>query len=314
MRTLRWLAVILICATASAASAMPTRTPASIEDLPAPEVNVVEDITGRLRAPVYINGMGPFHFIVDTAANRSAISARLAAQLGLPVAGAGEVHAMGGPFTAPMAQVRTLRAGVIQSSDIEMPVIADDALGSADGLLGVEDMAGRQLTMDFENERILIEHARQPVSRRDWSTVEARRRFGNLIVAQARIEGVPVRVVIDTGAQASIANTALRDELVRLGRARTDPARIRTLTVGGPIVLDQLMFIPRLTIGGAVDVSNVTAGVGDPYVFTLWELHDEPALLLGMDVLGQSRAMVIDYERNRVHFLNPELPRRRVSR
>ncbi len=313
MRTLRWLAAVLICATASAASAMPTRTPASIEDLPAPEVNVEEDLTGRMRAPVYINGMGPFNFIVDTAANRTVISARLAAQLGLPVAGQGEVHAMGGAFTAPMAQVHTLRAGVIESRGVEMPVISNDALGTADGLLGVEDMAGRQLTMDFENERILIEQARRPVSPRDWSTVEARRRFGNLIVASARIEGVPVRVVIDTGAQASIANTALRDELVRLGRARTDPATIRTLTAGGPIVLEQLMFIPRLRMGG-VDVSNVRAGVGDPYVFTLWDLHDEPALLLGMDVLGRARAMVIDYERSRVHFLNPEPAAPRLTR
>lgn len=313
MHVLRWLAVVLFCVSANAASAMPTRTPASIEDLPAPEVVVEEDRTGRLRAPVYINGMGPFNFIVDTAANRTAISSRLAAQLALPVTGSGEVHAMGGPFTAPMAHVQTMRAGVIESRGVELPVIADDALGTADGLLGVEDMAGRQLTMDFENERIMIEHARNPVSRRDWSTIEARRRFGNLIVADARIEGVPVRVVIDTGAQSSVANSALRDELVRLGRARTDPATIRTLTVGGPIVLDQLMFIPRMRMG-AVDVSNVRAGVGDPYVFTLWGLNDEPALLLGMDVLGRARAMVIDYERSRVHFLNPVRTGSRISR
>ncbi len=303
LRTLRWLAVLAICAAASAASAMPTRTPASIEDLPAPEVSVVEDSTGRLWAPVYINGAGPFNFIVDTAANRSAISSRLAAQLGLPVSGSGQVHAMGGPFTAPMAQVRTLRAGVIESESVELPVIAAAVLGRADGLLGVEDMAGRQLTMDFENERILIEHARRPVSRNDWSTIEARRRFGNLIVASARIEGIPVRVVIDTGAQATIANSHLRDALVRAGRARVNPVEVETLTVGGPIVLDQLMFIPRMRMG-AVNVSNVTAAVGDPYVFTLWELNNEPALLLGMDVLGQARAMVIDYERSRVHFLN----------
>jgi len=313
MRALRWLAVVLFCVSAGAASAMPTRTPASIEDLPAPEVNVVEDRTGRLRAPVYINGMGPFNFIVDTAANRSAISSRLAAQLALPVTGAGEVHAMGGPFTAPMAHVHAMRAGVIENTNVEMPVIEADALGTADGLLGVEDMAGRQLTMDFENERIIIEQARRPVSQSDWSTIQARRRFGNLIVAEARIEGVPVRVVIDTGAQSSIANSALRNELVRLGRARTDPATIRTATVGGPIVLDQLMFIPRMRMGG-VDVSNVRAAVGDPYVFTLWDLHEEPAILLGMDVLGRARAMVIDYERSRVHFLNPEPGRRPLTR
>src|SRR5262245_22989425 len=49
------------------------------------------DRLGRVVAPVIVNGQGPFRFIVDTGANRSAVSQALADQLGLTPNGVGDV-------------------------------------------------------------------------------------------------------------------------------------------------------------------------------------------------------------------------------
>ena len=44
---------------------------------------MLSDLCSRMTAPVRINGQGPFPFVVDTGANRTVISAELAARLGL---------------------------------------------------------------------------------------------------------------------------------------------------------------------------------------------------------------------------------------
>jgi hypothetical protein len=38
-------------------------------------------------------------------------------------------------------------------------------------------------------------------------------------------------------------------------------------------------------------------------VFEVWRLLSEPALLVGMDVLGQARAMAIDYRRGEMEIV-----------
>jgi hypothetical protein len=53
---------------------------------------------------------------------------------------------------------------------------------------------------------------------------------------------------------------------------------------------------------GDVRIHNVTAYVGDFHIFRLWDFVEEPALLIGMDVLSQTRAIAIDYDRATVHF------------
>lgn len=273
----------------------------ALQALPAPEVAAEADRSGRMRAPVYINGQGPFDFIVDTAANRSGVSARLAERLGLPLTGASDVHALSGRFSAPLVGVGSVRAGAVHLRDVELPILSRDVLADADGLLGVEAMTGRQLMMDFENERIVISDADAPFPSHTWARVNGRLRFGNLIVVSGVIGRDSIAVIVDTGAERSIGNLALRDMLER-EHGRLIETATRTLNASRPIVLDEAVFIPRIGLG-RVTVGNVVAAVGDAYVFSLWDLEDRPALVLGMDVLRRARAMAIDYARGDVHFL-----------
>lgn len=252
-------------------------------------------------APMLVNGAGPFRFIVDTGANRSAISEVLAGRLGLGPTGMGDVHSVGGVMSAPLTHVSSLRYGEVDLQAGATPIVEGAMLAGEDGLLGVDGMSGRRLLIDFENRCVEIASAARPLPRRGWNAIQGELRFGHLVVVDGDINGQRVKVLIDTGSDSTLANTAFRNQLQGL---RVSPERIdyaRAYTAGTPIVLDTAVLIPRLGIG-QVQVSGVTAYVADFHIFRLWGFNDEPAILIGMDVLTRTRAIAIDYQRATVHF------------
>jgi predicted aspartyl protease len=258
---------------------------------------------GRMVAPMMVNGAGPFRFIVDTGANRSAVSQALADRLGLTAAGVGDVHTVSGVISAPMTSVAGFNYGGVElAATSTVPIVEGAVLGGEEGLLGVDGMRGRRLRVDFENRCIEISPADRPLTRRrGWVTVAGELRFGHLVVVEGRIRGQAVNVLIDTGSDSTLANPAFRDQVqgVRVSRDRTDYAR--AYTAGTPIVMESAVLVPRFSMGD-VEISTVTAYVADFHIFRLWGFENEPALLIGMDVLSQTGAIAIDYERATVHF------------
>ena len=255
-------------------------------------------------APMMVNGAGPFRFIVDTGANRSAVSQALADRLGLTAVGMGDVNTVSGVISAPMTNVAAFNYGGVElAATRTVPIVQGAVLGGEEGLLGVDGMRGRRLRVDFENRCIEISPADRPLpSRRGWETIQGELRFGHLVVVQGRIRGQAVNVLIDTGSDSTLANPAFRDQLrsgLRVNRDRTDYAR--AYTAGTPIVMESAVLIPRFAMGG-VEINGITAYVADFHIFRLWGFENEPALLIGMDVLSQTNAIAIDYERATVHF------------
>jgi predicted aspartyl protease len=252
----------------------------------------------RMVAPVLVNGEGPFRFIVDTGANRSVLSDRLAQQLDLAPVGEGQVNSVYGVATAPLAQVETLSYGDLALPTSRMPILQGPALAGEEGLLGVDGMRGRRLLLDFQRRCIEITPSDQSRRLRGWSTLEGELRFGHLMMVDGSINGQRVNILIDTGSDTSLANNALRAALdARLERGPSQ----RLFAFGEPIVLEDAIFLRRLEVG-ELRIANLLAYVGDFHIFSVWGLLEEPTLLLGMDVLSRSRAMAIDYGRGTVHF------------
>lgn len=259
---------------------------------------------GRMVAPMMVNGQGPFRFIVDTGANRSAVSNALAERLALSPVGVGDVHTVSGVISAPLTRVDTFHYGGLELDAADsVPIVDGAVLGGEHGLLGVDGMQGRRLRVDFENRCIEIVPSDRRMRRGNgWMAVQGELRFGHLVVIDAHIRGQRVHVIIDTGSDSTLANPAFRDQLrngIRVSRERMDYAR--AYTAGTPIIMDSAVLIPRISLGG-IQVSDITAYVADFHIFRLWNYVDEPALLIGMDVLSQTRAIVIDYERGIVYF------------
>ncbi len=257
---------------------------------------------GRVVAPVTVNGQGPFRFIVDTGANRSVLSQNLAERLGVIATSTGEVHSVYGAAPAPLANVASLEYGRLQLGGGAMPLLQGAVLAGEHGLLGVDGMRGRRLRLDFERDCIEIIPSQNAPRLRGWETIRGQLRFGHLVVAPGRIEGVRVNVLLDTGSDSSLANLALRNAIS--AHTRRNPTRIDdvvSVSAGPPILLSDGIFIPRMSMG-RLEVRGIAAFVGDFHIFDLWQLRDEPTLLIGMDVLSQTRGLAIDYERSVVYL------------
>jgi hypothetical protein len=68
------------------------------------------------------------------------------------------------------------------------------------------------------------------------------------------------------------------------------------------VVFGELVTTPSVRIGG-IRVGSQAIVYGDFEVFRIWGLQDQPALVLGVDVLGMTEAMMIDYQRGELRVL-----------
>lgn len=263
--------------------------------------DVARDRSGRVVAPISVNGQGPYRFIVDTGANRSVLSVELAQRLALAPSGIGDVHTVEGVSPAPLVLGARLSFAGLTLESAEMPILAGGALARADGLLGVDGLHGRRLLISFERRCIEITPSRGAPRLRGWLAIPGRLRFGNLVVLQGRVGDARVNLLLDTGSSSSLANDALRAVIDARGR-RADGVEIDTADEA--ISPERVLFIRRLRVS-ELEVQDVTAFVGGFHVFDLWGLSDEPTLLIGMDVLSQARGIAIDYERAVVYFQRP---------
>src|SRR6476661_608130 len=60
----------------------------------AQDVQFANDATERMTVPVRVSGTGPFRFLVDTGADRTAISRQLATRLKMPAGQVAELHSI----------------------------------------------------------------------------------------------------------------------------------------------------------------------------------------------------------------------------
>jgi hypothetical protein len=281
------------------------------------------DEARRMTVPVFINGRGPFSFVVDTGANRSVVSQELAAALSLPSEGQVEVHGIAGAEPAAMAGVRSFRVGETNSARLVLPALPRDKLG-ADGLLGVDVLKGRRVLLDFAQNRFEIaasssgtEIGRQNNSRIP-STLEpvrvaAQYRFGQLVILDAQVGEVRVSAFIDSGSQVTVGNIALRDAVVRrLPEFGVRLAPVPLISATGQTAMGEFAPLPTLRLGGLA-VNQVMGIFADLHIFELWKLADRPAILIGIDVLRHFRDVTLDFGRKQVIF-SPPLPDRRSRR
>lgn len=272
------------------------------------------DRIGRVMAPVMINGQGPFRFVVDTGATHSVMSSDLVQRLGLAVSeGSGVVlRGVTGSAVVATVQVERLQAGDLILRNRMMPII-NAVLPGSDGVLGALGLQDKMVIVDFASDRIQIRNSRGDISRRGYLRVPVTLGFNSLLLADARVGRVDVKAIIDTGAQRTLGNEALREALNITADPHNVPAKIDVQGVTAEIQAGYQAIAPMIQLGN-MDVAMVTIAFGDMHVFEVWELADVPALLIGMDVLGTLDTLVIDYARKEVQFkLRPGPVRLRFS-
>ena len=293
----------------------PEKTPA-----PAPAAAQLEtafDEAKRMVVPVFINGRGPFGFVVDTGANRSVVASELVDVCSLPPAGRADVHGIAGAQPANMAAVQRLAVGQVSTNNLAMPTLPRARLG-ADGLLGVDILKGRRMLLNFAQNIFEIgpsgpgvEFGRDRNSRIpshvDPISVAATYRYGQLVILDAQVGDTPVSAFLDSGSQVTVGNRALRDAVVR-----TTPdfgvrlAPIPLISATGQTATGEFAPLPTVRLGGMA-VDNVLGIFADLHIFDLWKLNDRPAILIGVDVLRHFHDVTLDFGRKQVVF-TPALP------
>src|SRR3984957_4244564 len=126
---------------------------------PASQVIVRRDGHGRLRAPVYINGTGPFDFIVDTGANGSAVAPAVVERLGLSQSGEVLLRGVTGSEKARAVLVESLAVGDLSASLATLPIL-NEALDGADGFLGTGSFSDKSVLLDLRRNVIAISGSR----------------------------------------------------------------------------------------------------------------------------------------------------------
>jgi predicted aspartyl protease len=277
------------------------------------------DAAGRITVPVRVNGQGPFDFVVDTGANRTVVAAELAAALGLPDDGPADIHGIAGVEPARKVMVRLLEVDEVATRGLHAPTLPRSRMG-ADGLLGVDILKGRLVTLDFNRNQLRIGGSRGTGPRsafemrqagtgqgdRDFGgpgvAVPARYRFGQLIIVDADVAGRPVTAFIDSGSQSTVGNGPLRRLVVGVD---PDPKARRyvvaLLSATGQSAQAEVAVMPPLRIGG-LRINRLTAAFADLHVFDIWRLDAKPSLLIGVDVMSQFNAIQLDYGGRQVIF------------
>jgi predicted aspartyl protease len=261
----------------------------------------LRDRIGRIWAPVTINGQGPFRLVLDTGASRSAVVGRVAAQLGLPPAARVSTRLKGvtGTTEVPVVVADSLEVGDLLTRDEQLLVIAD-AFGGADGVLAARSLADRRILVQFRKDRIEIGFSPPRRPTRGFATVPIRLLKGGVPYIEVRVDGIRAKAVIDTGAQQTTGNLALRAALERR-RGTRNVVDEAVIGVSGDIQEGRSAAVPPIVVGG-VTIRNTRVTFGDFFIFSEWDLLAEPAILVGMDVWGVLDTLIIDYQRRELQL------------
>ena len=254
------------------------------------------DRIGRIWAPVEINGRGPFRLVLDTGATHSAVTAKVAEALGLTLQYPGTVMLQGatGKVIVPVIPVETLEVGELLMMPKRLPIVPD-ALGGAEGILGTDGLGDKRITIEFRNDRITIKRSKNEKAPSGYVTVPIKFMRGRLLVVDAWLGGVRTKAIIDTGGQATLGNVALRDALAKHRSERVSvPDEVTGATLD--VQSGDRIATPAVVLG-EVMVRNAAMTFADFAIFEHWKLIDEPAMLIGMDVLGLIDTLIIDYRR-----------------
>ncbi len=290
--------------TAALALTMGARAGAAPPDPPATggaagSLALRSDASDRLTIPVYLNGQGPFPFVIDTGADRTVISTELARALNLPAGPLVSLTSSGGVDTVDTALIAALTVGGRADGPIDAPLLTAANLGAV-GMLGIDVLRDQHVTLDFRARRLSSSESRRPPEEATTIVVRGKSRFGQLILMDATVRGVPVMVILDSGAQSSVGNPALERILKAVSR-QGDGQAAKVISVTGRETPAAIREVADAQVGG-LKIHNIPLAFADLHTFRRFGLTDQPAMLLGMDVLRLCGRVTVDFKRREASF------------
>jgi predicted aspartyl protease len=308
----------LILSTSAMGQELPQVTPDAASDVAAITEQFGIDRSDRMTVQVRVNGSDAVPFIVDTGAERTVIANDLARKLALEAGPTLTLATISGRYQVNSFFINSISTASVNLQGVEAPGLERANLG-AYGLLGIDSLEDNRVHLDFVHQTMDVLPSRKTRGKTKLENgmivVQARRKAGRMILSSARIDGIKVDIILDTGAQSSMANVALRDKLRRRHRV-FDYIPVKMRSVTGTILNGDYTQIREIEVGGLI-IKDMPMTFADNYAFTALNLQDRPAILLGMDALKLFDRVLIDFSNRRVGFDPPKgvslEPRTRVA-
>ncbi|GAA4742201.1 retropepsin-like aspartic protease [Sphingomonas daechungensis] len=270
----------------------------------ATDLRFKEDGYDRMTVPVKVAGHGPYRFLIDTGADRTAISSDLARQLRLNGRKGTTLHSVTGETQIETANVSVLDITAKEVRDVDAALLESEHMG-ADGILGLDSLRSQRVLFDFKKQTLtIVPSAKFVAEDKDTIVVTAKVRNGRLILTKANAEHIPVTLVIDTGAQVSLGNEALRRKLSQGGKVKRT-GEVELQSVSGAKLMGEYTIVRELSVGG-ITLKKMPVIFTNSPAFKRLGLDDKPALLLGMNALRSFDRVSIDFARKKLKVVLPE--------
>jgi predicted aspartyl protease len=296
-----WLALALLAISLPAKATLPAEQSYRIAN------------SGRLITDVYINGQGPFAFVIDTASSRTLIFEHVRKKLQLSQSQPERLLVYGINDVADALPVKPEMLSLAGETVHGLTIgVLPDAGGGPDGVLGLDVLSRYFLVLDRERMRLkLLPSGKDSARAYDgWSQVslEARQlkkfpiRFWYL---HARFNGTSITSLFDLGAAFSLLNW---DAAEMLGVHKQHFASYGPPPEELQDVLGKTSTAVRAE-GLEIDFPGIrwrrqSAIVADAPVFGYFDLAERPAAILGPALLANN-SLAIDFADGHL-YIGPE--------
>jgi len=256
------------------------------------------DAFGRPAATVFLNNRGPFRFLVDTGATTSVVARRRAADMGLDVEGMLEVNGTTGVAELPFATAMRIQSGTLLKSNVRVVLLEGGALSKWDGVLGANLFVGKKVVFDIPRKTVTLSSSTAPPSFDTTTAIgipsQFKLRNGLLAELGGAVGKVNTRLILDTGADCSIANPRLSEALGTRHRYLQRIPEMTVLGITGEVMVGEGIVLPDVKLGGMIATRTMAVAI-DASIFNVLGLQDTPAMLVGIDVLSRLQRFSIDY-------------------
>lgn len=246
---------------------------------------------GYFVTPISVNGAPEIPAIIDTAATIAMIDGRAAQRAGIDAPPADDVQV---PVFGLLGQrlFSLINIARISSDSVRLhsvPAVYNDReqLPGAPLVMPAVSFGGDVLDFDYPAGRFSVYPGR-PLAVTGSS---GRGRFAlenGLMFVEVRLNGVKGRALIDTGSPISFINS----EMARAAKAQRDKEAMQILqgATGGRLVVS-VASVRRLSFAG-FNLNKFDMLIADPPMFDDLGLRDEPAMLIGLDLLSLFRVQI----------------------
>jgi predicted aspartyl protease len=250
------------------------------------------DTYGRPTTSVFINGRGPFSFLVDTGSTVTVLSERVTKAIGAEIGGTFTIAGATGTAVRPYTDIETLTAGDVSRSNLRVAILEDPRLSRGDGILGADLFVGKRLVFAIREKTVRVEPSRRRSANDDLRNLRLRQ--GLLAEVDGQVGNVNAHLILDTGADHCVGNPALGAALERAHPRLVRIPRVRLTGVTGHKIIGEFVYLPRIN-ASAFSVQDSAAVIADLPIFKLWELESQPAMIVGVDLLSRLTSFTIDY-------------------